>query len=49
MSNKKRPNVYIGLYYDVVSKEISTNSNANVLVYEDKHRELKLDITSTNY
>lgn len=49
MSNKKRPNVYVGLYYDVASEEIGTNSNANVLVCEDKHRELKLDITSTNH
>lgn len=49
LSNEKRPNVYIALYYNVASNKIGVNSNANVLVYEDKHRKLKLDITSTNY
>lgn len=48
-SDEKRPNVHVGLHYQAAEEEIGANCNAAVLVGEDKHRELKDDITSTNH
>lgn len=48
-SNQKRPNVHISLHYPATIKELSTASNANVLIGEDKHRQLKDLIYNTNY
>lgn len=48
-SNQARPNVYVGMYYRQTIQELRNASNANVLVREFKHKEIKDQIYNTNY
>ena len=49
LSIAKRPNLHIGLHYELVMEEYAMPSNCNVLIGEDKHRKFKDEIYSTNH
>lgn len=49
LSNIKKPNIYIAVYYPSILEEYGLPVNVNVLIREDKHREFKKWIYSTNY
>lgn len=49
LSDIKKPNIYIAVYYLSILEEYGLPINVNVLISEDKYREFKKWIYSTNY
>lgn len=49
LSDIKKPNIYIAVYYPATSEEYSLPINVNILISKDKYREFKKQIYSTNH